>query len=153
TQCDAAAGPVHGVERRPFAAAANAHLPVVAVAFGVDGQHHGLCTKFGGEVGEELGTVDGGSGDGNFVGARTDDGARLVERTDAATCGQGDGKLLGGAANGFEEGGAIVACGGDVEDNEFVGAFGVVARGEFHGITGVAQAFEMDSFDDAGAVG
>src|SRR5262249_42546092 len=75
------------------------------------------------------------------------------ERTDAATCGQGDGKLLGGAANGFEEGGAIVACGGDVEDNEFVGAFGVVARGEFHGITGVAQAFEMDSFDDAGAVG
>ena len=42
--------------------------------------------------------------------------------------------------------------GADIEDDEFVGAFEVVAGGEFGGVSHVAQAFEFDAFDDATGV-
>src|SRR5208282_2231495 len=53
----------------------------------------------------------------------------------------------------FEKGGVIVARGSDVQDDQFIGAFRVVARGKFHGIARIAQSFEVHAFHDADAVG
>ena len=112
-----------------------------------------MRAEFAGEFGDEVGAFDGGGVDGDFVGAGADDGARIVERANAAACGERNGEFGGDATNGFEKRGAAVAGGRDVEDDEFVGAFGVVARGERDGIAGIAEADEVDAFDDASAVG
>ena len=114
---------------------------------------HGLCTEFARKFGDEFGAFDGGGVDGDFVGAGADDGARIVERANAAAGGERDGEFGGDAANGFEKSRATIARCGDIENDQFVGAFGVVACGEFGGIACVAQADEVDAFDDAGAVG
>ncbi len=57
------------------------------------------------------------------------------------------------AANRFEKSGTAVAGSGDIQDDEFVGAFGVVASGERGGIAGIAKTDKFDAFDDASAVG
>ena len=44
---------------------------------------------------------------------------------------------------------AGVARGGDVEEDEFVGALLVVAIGQFDGIARIAQVDEVNAFDDA----
>src|SRR5262249_36053522 len=90
---------------------------------------------------------------GDFVGAGANNGSRGFERADTSSRTKRDRELFGDAANGFEEGGAIVAGGSDVEDDEFVGTLGVVAGGEFDRIAGIAQAFEVDPLDDAGTIG
>ena len=54
---------------------------------------------------------------------------------------------------GFQKCRAAIARCGDVEHDEFVGALGVVARGERDRIASVAQADKVDAFDDAFAVG
>ena len=54
--------------------------------------------------------------------------------------------------NGLNEGWAIIARSGDIEHHQFIGALRVVARGKFDRVAGVAQAFEMYAFHDAGAV-
>jgi len=41
----------------------------------------------------------------------------------------------------------------DIEDHQFVGAFGVVARGKRSGIAGIAESHEIDAFDHARTVG
>ena len=41
--------------------------------------------------------------------------------------------------------------GGDVEEDQFVGAVAVVAVGKFDRVAGVAQVDEVDAFDDAAA--
>ena len=38
---------------------------------------------------------------------------------------------------------ALVGAGGDVEEHQLVGAFGVVARGLLHRVAGVAQRLEV----------
>src|SRR5262249_27612472 len=146
---DAVARPFDGVKGGSLAAAANTHLPVVAVAFGVNSQHDGLRAEFGGKFAEEFRALDGGGVDGDFISGGADDGACLFERANAAACGQGNGELFSGATNGFKKGRAVVARGGDVEDHEFVCTFRVVTRGEFPRIAGIAKAFKMDAFDDA----
>ena len=112
-----------------------------------------MGAEFARELGDKFGAFDGGGVDGDFVGSRLDDGVSVVERSDAASCREGNGKFGGDAANGFEKRGATVARSGDIEDDEFVSAFRVVAGGELGGITGVAEANEVDAFDDASAVG
>ena len=142
---------VSRISPAPMATPRHAHS--IGFTLCIDSQHHGLRAEFSGKFAKQFGVLDGGGVYGDFVGAGAHDGARLFEGADPAAGGQGNGELLGGAADGFKEGGAVVARGGDVEDHEFVGALGVVAGGEFDGIAGVAEAFKVNAFDDAGAVG
>ena len=46
---------------------------------------------------------------------------------------------------------AGIAGGGDVEEDEFIGAIAVVALGEFDGVARIAQVDEVDALDDAAA--
>src|SRR5262249_20768484 len=74
-------------------------------------------------------------------------------RADAAACGERNCESFCDAADGFKESWAIVAGGGDIEDDEFVRSFGVIAGGELDRVASIAQTFEVHSFDDACAVG
>jgi hypothetical protein len=47
---------------------------------------------------------------------------------------------------------APVARGGDVEEDEFVRALGVVGLGALHRIAGITQLLKLDALDDATGV-
>ena len=59
--------------------------------------------------------------------------------------------FAGGAGDHVDHGVASVTGRGDIEEHQFVGALLVIARGEFHGIAGVAQVDEVHAFDHASA--
>ena len=121
------------------------------MAAGVDGQHHGLRAELVAEFGDQFGPAHGGGVDGDLVGAGEQDAARVGHRADAAADRQRDEDLAGGAGHHVGHDLAGVAGGGDVEEDQFVGAVAVVAVGQFDGIAGIAQVDEVDAFDDAAA--
>ena len=138
----------------PFvvAAAAGVDVPAAgAMAARVDGQDHGLRAEFPAKLGDQFGAADGGGVDGDLVGAGEQDAARIGYRADAAADGQRDENLAGGAGHDVGHDFAGVAGGGDVEEDQFVGAVAVVAIGQFDGVAGIAQIDEVDAFDDAAA--
>ena len=70
-------------------------------------------------------------------------------RADAAADGQRNEDLIGGPLDDVDHRPAAVAAGGDIEENEFVGPFGVVEGGQLDRVAGVAEIDELDAFDDA----
>jgi len=116
---------------------------------GVDSEDYGLRAEFAREFGNQFGPFDGGGVDSDFVSAGADNEASVFERADAAAGGERNGEFRGNAANGFKKGWAAITRGGDVEHDEFVGTFGIVASSECGGIARIAQADEVDAFDDA----
>ena len=60
--------------------------------------------------------------------------------------------VVGDAARQLDDRVALVARRGDVEEDELVGALGVVALGELDGIAGVADVDEVRALDDAAGV-
>ena len=98
------------------------------------------------------GTLQGGRIDCELVGASAENGAAFVHCGDATASGQWDRQLGGDAANRFEKRGPMVARGGDVQDDQFVGALLVVASRQSGWIAGVAQIDEVHALDDALAV-
>ncbi len=119
------------------------------VAAGVDGDDNGLGAEGGADLGDELGAGDGGGVDGDLVGAGVEDGGGVFGGADAAADGEGDEEFLGGAADRFEQRAAAFVGGGDVEEDDLVGAGGGVAVGELGGVAGVDDVDELDAFDDA----
>ena len=67
----------------------------------------------------------------------------VFDGADAAADRERDEQLVGGAACQVDDGVARVGGRGDVEEDDLVGALGVVAGGEFDGIARVAQADEV----------
>ena len=61
------------------------------------------------ELGDECGTFDSGGVDGNFVCARADDRAGVIEAANAAARSERDGEFRGDAANGSEKSRASIA--------------------------------------------
>ena len=100
-----------------------------------------------------LGPFDGGSIEGNLVSAGTDHRSSIFERTDPATGSEGDGELLGNAANGFQESWMVITRSSDVQHDQFVSALDIVTGSQFDRIAGITEAFEVDAFYNAGAVG
>ena len=98
---------------------------------------------------DQFGTAHGGGVDGDLVGAGHQDAARIGDGADAAAHGERDEDLARGAGHYVRHDFAGIARGGDVEEDQFVGALLVVAIGQFDGIARIAQVDEVDAFDDA----
>ncbi len=77
--------------------------------------------------------------------------ARIGHRADAAAHRQRDEHLPRGARDHVRHDFARVARGRDIEEHQLVGAFAVVAVGQFHRIARIAQVDEVDAFDHAAA--
>ena len=73
-------------------------------------------------------------------------------RADAAADGQGHEHHLGGPAHHVEDDVAALVAGGDVEEDQLVGPFLLVAGGHLDRIAGVAEVEEVRSFDDPAPV-
>ncbi len=76
-----------------------------------------------------------------------EDAARVADRANSSAHGQWDEYLASGARDDVGHGVAIVAGSRDVEKNQLIRALFVVAGGELHRITGVAQVDEVHAFD------
>ena len=59
---------------------------------------------------------------------------------------------VGRAAGELDDRVALLVAGGDVEEHQLVGALGVVARGQLHGVARVAEADEVHALHDAPVV-
>ena len=84
----------------------------------------------------------------DFLGARVDRRRRIVFRADAAADRQRNEDALRHGRDGCGERAPAFDRRGDVEDDDLVDPFLVVALGELRRIAGVAQPFEIDAFDD-----
>src|SRR6266508_1529595 len=133
-------GPGEGVAAGGGAAAVDDDLPpgAVGAAAGIDGQHHALGPVGVGPGREQLRVAHGGGVDRDLVGA----GAQ------PSPDGERDEHLLGRAADDVVERGARLHGGGDVEEDQLVGALGVVDGGKLDGVAGVDQVDEGHALDD-----
>ena len=111
-----------------------------------------MVAEVGGDLANQVGTRDGRGVDADLVGARTQQFARRRRIAYAASDGERNEELLGSSSDDVDHRVTSVARRGDVEKHDFVGAFGVVPRGEFDGVARVAQAYEVDALHDS-AVG
>ena len=93
------------------------------------------------------GRLDGRGVDADLVAAGVEDGAGGGYGVDAAAEGKGDADAAGDGAGEVDDGGAAFVGGGDVEEDEFVGALRGVLCPEGDGVAGVAEVDEVDAFD------
>jgi hypothetical protein len=101
--------------------------------------------------GDEIGIRHRRSVDRDLVGAGLEQRAHVLFGAYPAADGERHECLLGRCTDDVENRAAVLVARRDVEERQLVGAFAVVARGALHGIAGIAQADELDAFDDAPA--
>jgi hypothetical protein len=100
------------------------------------------------EPGDQRGITDGGGVDRHLVGAGAKGGAGVGHGADASADGERDEDRVGDPRHHLEGGAALVGAGGDVEEDQLVGAVRVVARGLLDRIAGVAQGLEVHALHD-----
>src|ERR1044072_4018350 len=133
----------------PLAATVDVDAPTPILAFGVDRDRHALGAEVIGELGQQLWPGKSGGVDRDLVGAGVEHGLRILYRPYPAAGREGDEDVVGGAASELDDRLApFVRC-GDVEEDELVGALGVVALGQLDRGARVAQADEGGALDDA----
>ena len=84
----------------------------------------------------------------DLVGAGAENRPHLVDAPHAATDRQRDERPASGPLDDLEQRGAALGGGRDVEEDELVGAFGCVARGELGRIALVDEVDEAGALDD-----
>ena len=116
---------------------------------GVDGADDALGAELGGDLGDQLGTLDRGGVHAHLVGAGAQHAAGIFQRADAAADGERDVHLVGDPAHHLDGRVAVVARRCDVEEHQLVGTLEVVAGGQLDRIAGIAQVDEVGALDDA----
>ncbi len=123
-----------------------------APATGVHRHHHALAPELLGQLGDQLGPVDGGGVHADLVGPGPEQQAGVLHRADPPADGEGDEDHLGGAGHHVHHGPPVVRGGGDVEEHQLVGALGVVPGGQLHRVPGVEQVGELHALDHPAGV-
>lgn len=85
----------------------------------------------------------------HLVGAGGDHLADVGHAAEAAAHAIGQMQLGRGVARELHRGGAIVARGGDVQEDDLVGLLLVVGAGQLDGVARIAQAHEVHTLHDA----
>ena len=145
--------PVERVDSRRGTAAVQVDLePEPArTTLGVDRANAALRAELGGDFADQLRSLYRRGVDADLVGAGAQHAAGVVDRADTAAYRQRNEHLLGGAIDDVDHRVAPVGRRSDVEEDQFVGALGVVARGQLDRVTRVAQPDEVDALDHAAA--
>ena len=108
--------------------------------------------KTSAELGDQLRPRQGRRVDRDLVGAGVEHRLGVVDRADPAADRERDEDVVGGPPGELDDRVAALVRGGDVEEDELVGALGVVARGELDRIARVADVDEVRALDDAPVV-
>ena len=142
--------PLEAVEARRRAAAVDVDLPaVVARAARIDGEHHALAAELLRAFLEETRILDGCGIQRRLVGTGLEHAAHVLDRADAAADRERDEDLRGAVARDVDHRAAVVARGRDIEEDELIRPFLVVAGSELDGIARVAQSDKVRALDDA----
>jgi len=150
------ARPSDGFESGGEASAIDVDFPefpaVLLDPTGVDIDDDALAAETERGFADEIGIPDGGGIDGDFVATGVEESADVFESTDATADGQGHEDDFGGALDDIEDDISLLVAGGDVEEDEFVGSFLLVAGGDFDGVSGIAEVEEIGPFDNPSGV-
>ena len=123
---------------------------VFAVApFGVDGHHNALGAVFMGSVFNHLRVGNGRRIEAGFVGTRIEQTAHIFDRPDSATHRQRNKHLAGYRLDDVQNQIPPIAGRGDVEKGELICTLLVVAGGNLHRVSGIAQFNKIDALDHA----
>jgi hypothetical protein len=115
---------------------------------GVDRHDDALGSEDLGELVDQLRAGERGGVDADLVGAGIEDRLSIGDRADPAADRERDEDFVGGAAGKVDNRlPALMRC-GDVQEDELVGALGVVARRELDRVAGIADVDEVGSLDD-----
>ena len=128
-------------------------IGVIAVvprhALGVNGNDDALVPEALGGLADDGRVLDAGGHDRDLVCAGHEDLSDVLDSAHAAADCEGNEDLLGGAAHDVEHDVAVAQGGGDIEEDQLIGALLVVFRGLLDGIAGVAEVEVLDALDDA----
>jgi hypothetical protein len=136
----------------PLAAAVDVDAPAVSLALRVDRQHHALGAEVVGQLGQQLGPRQRRGVDRDLVGPRVEHRLRVPDGADSAADRERDEDVVGGPPRQLDDGVALLVRGGDVEEDQLVGALGVVALGQLDRVARVAQADEVGALHYAAGV-
>jgi uncharacterized protein (DUF302 family) len=144
------AGEFHSIDACRAAPAMGEDFPPAGGhGFGVDGDDDALAAKAQRGLCHDIGVGDGGRVKADLVRPRQQQGAHVVVGAHAAADGQRHKARLGCAGGKFEHGAAIFFGGHDVEKAKLVRASRVIGDGRVDGVTRIAQADEIHTFDNA----
>ena len=140
--------PLDRVAVRGRAAAARVDREAIAVALGVDGDDDRLAAVPRGERRDERGVGERRGVQAHLVGAGLDGGRGVGLGADAAADGERNEQLARDAADRVGQRAPPLERRRDVEDDELVDAFGVVAARQLRRIAGRAEPLEVHALDD-----
>jgi len=122
------------------------------LAPGVQTEDDDLVAEPGGDLVDGLRPRDGAGVDADLVRAGAQEQVDVVDAADAPAHRERDEDRLGRAPHHVVGRGAPLRGGGDVEEDEFVGALASVGGGQVDGIPRVAEVAEVDPLDDPSVV-
>ena len=112
---------------------------------GVDRDHDALGAEDVGELGDQVRARQRRGVDRDLVGAGVEHRLGVADRADPAADRERDEDVVGGPARELGDRVALFVRGGDVEEDELVGALGVVALRELDRVAGVADVRRSSS--------
>ena len=140
------AGPLDGVPRGGRAAGVAADDEPSGLALRVDGDDDGLAAVAGGRARDERGVANRRGVEATLSApASMTRAASSTDRMPPPTA-SGNEHARGDGRHGAREGEPVLDRGGDVEHDQLVDAFGVVAGGELGRVAGVAEPLEVQPF-------
>ena len=143
------ARPLDGIAPGRRRAAARVHGVAAARALGVDGDDDGLAAVAAARARvSSAGRRQRGAVQADLVGAGVHDGRGVGLGPDAAADGERNEELRRDGADRLEQRAPAFERGGDVEQDELVDAFDVVAPRQRGRVAGARQSFELHALDD-----
>src|SRR5664280_2719390 len=147
--------PGHGVQAGGRPAAVGEHLPFRCLArcpfrsaaAGVDCHDHALATELVGQLGDESRPVHRCGVDTDLVRTGPEQLPGILDRAHPSADGEGDEDHLGGPRDDVDHRPSVVRGSSDVEEDQFIGTLGVIARRQLDRVAGVEQVDEPDALD------
>ena len=122
-----------------------------AYGFGINGHDNALAAKAGGCIAHHIGVGNGGRIERHLIRPRQQQRPHIINCAHTAAHCQRHKAGLGGAGDQIEHGAAILFGGHDIEKTQLIRAGRIIGAGGFHRIARIAQASEVDAFDNAAA--
>ena len=126
--------------------------PRLAPRARVHREDHGLGAEAEGQTLHERGVVDGGGVHRHLVRSRPQQRVGVLHRAHAPAHGEGKEDGVGDPPHHVDDDGPGVGGSGDVQEDQLVGALGVVARRALDRVSGVAQRHEAHALDHSAAI-
>ena len=131
--------------------AATVHIavPAIGIAAGINGGHAYLGTEVIGNLIHQLGVTDSSGVKAHLIGTGLQQAGHVGQLMNTTTHGEGDGNGSSHTGHHISEGLAAFVRGSDIEEHELIGALLAVGLAQLHGVTCIAQVYEIDTFDGA----